>query len=834
MKKKVLLLIATLFTCSAFTLGAAACDLTLLENSSSDSSSEEKISEGLSYELLENDTYKVTGIGDCEDTDIVIPSKYNGKEVTVIGESAFEFYTGLTSITIGKNVTSIENSAFANCSGVTSVTMGENVVSIGESAFLGCSSLTEIVIPESVTAIKEETFKDCTDLECVTINGSITSIGDSAFLDCENLKKISIPESVTSVGESAFNGCDGLTGVYISSVEAWCKISFDNSEANPLVYAGDLYLNDALITELEIPESITSIGNYAFEDCKSLTSITLPDSITSIGESAFAGLRSLTSIIISSEVTSIGDRAFFGSGSLTIYCETGNRPSDWHADWGYGCTIVWDCNNNDVATDGYIYVMSGGLRYGLKDGEATVVEQPENITTAQILENVTYKDKEYPVTSIEEYAFLDCDNFEFNEYESVKYLGSKTNDYFALVQASDYAYTIHGDTKIIGGRAFQYNKRLTNLTIPDGVISIGAAAFVECLSLRNVVVPDSVTSIGHHAFFNCGNLRSVAIGNGVKSIGESAFTACGILTGVYIKDVASWCNIAFKDADANPLYRHCKLYVNDELLTELEIPQGVTSIGDYAFEYCQNLTSVTIPESVTSIGDCAFFYCESLTSIKIPESVTSMGKQVFFVCPILIYCETESARSDWDSEWDYGSGLIVWDCKNNDVATDGYIYLKENGICYTLKDGAVTVVKNSDSSAAISIPESITYKGMEYSVTSIAEKAFYNYDVLTSVVIPDSVTSIGKMAFYSCENLTSVVLGKGVTFIGNSAFEYCNALTSVYYLGTAEAWSNIEMGSRNSKFASATVYYYIEKEEDVPEDDGNYWHYGDNDNPVAW
>jgi hypothetical protein len=231
------------------------------------------------------------------------------------------------------------------------------------------------------------------------------------------------------------------------------------------------------------------------------------------------------------------------------------------------------------------------------------------------LENVTYKDKEYPVTSIEEYAFLDCDNFEFNEYESVKYLGSKTNDYFALVQASDYAYAIHGDTKIIGGRAFQYNKRLTNPTIPDGVISIGAAAFVECLSLRNVVVPDSVTSIGHHAFFNCGNLRSVTIGNGVKSIGESAFTACGILTGVYIKDVASWCNIAFEDAEANPLYRHCKLYVNDELLTELEIPQGVTSIGDYAFEYCQSLTSVTIPDSVTSIGDSAFFYCESLTSV---------------------------------------------------------------------------------------------------------------------------------------------------------------------------------------------------------------------------
>ena len=154
----------------------------------------------------------------------------------------------------------------------------------------------------------------------VTHNGvtySVTSIGDYAFRDCNNLKSITIPEGVTSIGSGAFYDCNILTAVHISSIEAWCKISFDGNFSNPLYYAHNLYLNGELVTELVIPEGMTSIGNYAFQGCSSLSAINIPESVTSIGNSAFSVCSGLTDITIPEGVTSIGNSAFYGCSSLT-------------------------------------------------------------------------------------------------------------------------------------------------------------------------------------------------------------------------------------------------------------------------------------------------------------------------------------------------------------------------------------------------------------------------------------------------------------------------------------------------------------------------------------
>ena len=123
----------------------------------------------------------------------------------------------------------------------------------------------------------------------LVIPDDVTSIGDYVFYWYYELTSVTIPDSVTNIGYSAFFGCDGLTGVYITDLSSWCNIAFENTYANPLSDAQNLYLNDVLVTNLVIPNDVTNIGNYAFSDCSGLTSIVIPDSVTRIGSKGLWG-----------------------------------------------------------------------------------------------------------------------------------------------------------------------------------------------------------------------------------------------------------------------------------------------------------------------------------------------------------------------------------------------------------------------------------------------------------------------------------------------------------------------------------------------------------------
>ena len=475
--------------CSGLTSVTIGDGVTSIESSAFD---------GCTAEIIWGDDPGITEIGNYafsgyQGTSITIPDS-----VTSIGDYAFWNSSSLTSITIPDSVTSIGSYAFCNCSSIISVTIPDSVTSIGDDAFYNCSSLTSVTIPDSVTSIGDYAFYGCSGLTSVTIPDSVTSIGDYAFYSCSGLTSVTIGNGVTSIGIFAFDGCSGLTAVYITDIAAWCGIDFDSSDSNPLYYAHDLYLNGELVTDLVIPDSVTSIGIFAFYGCSSLESITLP----------FVGAT--------------------------------------------------------------------------KDGT----------------EGISFKDI-----------------FGGNSY----------------VPASLKEVIITGGTSI-GAGAFSGCSGLTSITIPDTVTSIGTEAFWGCSGLTSIVIPDSVTSIGGAAFESCSGLTSVTIGNGVTSIGSYAFNGCSSMTSVYITDIAAWCGIDFGGSASNPLYYAHNLYLNGELVTDLVIPDGVTSIGSYAFSGCDSLTSVIIPDSVTSIGYGAFEGCSSLTSVTIPDSVTSIGAEAFYGC----------------------------------------------------------------------------------------------------------------------------------------------------------------------------------------------------------
>ena len=285
-----------------------------------------------------------TLISGCKNTDIP-------DSVTSIGGSAFAGCTGLTSITIPDSVTSIGNWAFCGCTGLTSITIPDSVTSIDYGAFSGCTGLTSITIPDSVTSIGGSAFSDCTGLSSITIPDSVTSIGSYAFCDCTGLASITvsggnknydsrnncngiiatasntlisgckntdIPDSVTSINDYAFHGCTGLTSITIPD--------------SVTDIGGSAFEGCTGLTSITIPDSVTNIGGFAFSGCTGLTSITIPDSVTSIDNGAFYGCTGLTSVTIPDSVTSIGYRAFYGCTGLTSVCFMGDAPVvNWQA-----------------------------------------------------------------------------------------------------------------------------------------------------------------------------------------------------------------------------------------------------------------------------------------------------------------------------------------------------------------------------------------------------------------------------------------------------------------------------------------------------------------------
>ena len=347
---------------------------------------------------------------------------------------------------------------------VTYMNRTRKVTSIGN-AFFGCTGLTSVTICNSVTSIGKRVFYGCSGLASVTIGNSVTSIGEKAFYKCSGLKSINIPNSVTSIGEEAFYYCNSLEKVIVKDIAAWCRIEFGS---NPLIKAGHLYSDENTeITDLVIPNSVTSIGESAFSHCSGLKSVTIPNSVTRIGSDAFSGCNSLEKVIVKD--IAAWCRIKFGSNPLSCAEHLYSDENTEITDLVIPSSVTW--------IDKYAFYNCKGLK------------------------SVTIGNS---VTWIGKYAFYNCKGLK--------------------------SVTIGNSVTWIGDYAFYDCDGLTSVTIPNSVTSIGSSAFSGCSGLTSVTIPNSVTSIGSSAFSGCKGLTAVTIGNSVTSIGEYAFDSDNLAT----------------------------------------------------------------------------------------------------------------------------------------------------------------------------------------------------------------------------------------------------------------------------------------------------------------
>ena len=541
-------------------------------------------------------SYSVTGY-EGTDTEVIIPETYRGLPVTVIAENAFAGQSTVTSVTIQDGVTSIGGSAFSGCISLTSITIPNSVTSIGghafsdcdnlqcneygnalylgsdenpylvlikaksksissagvyesarfiyQSAFTGCRYLASITIPDSVTSIGQRAFSGCTSLISITIPDGVTSVDDNTFSGCTSLASVSIPDSVASVGENAFEGCTNIASVTIPSL-AINDIPQDNLKT-VVITSGDTIAEGAFsgcttLTSVTISDGVKSIGENAFSSCASLISIVMGSGVVSIGDSAFENCTALESVVIPDSVTSVGSTAFNGCSAITSV----SMP-----------TLAIDRIPQD----------------NLKTVAITSGESIENnaFNNCDSLTSVTISDS---VTSIAEGAFSGCSSL---ESMTIPFVGATKEG----TSKTHFGY-------IFGPSNWLYNDDNVPASLKEVVVTGGEAiddyAFYRCASLTSITIPDSVTDIGYSAFYNCTSLEAV-----------------------HITDIGKWAAIEFGDSYANPLYYAENLYLNGELVTgELIIPDGVASIGRYAFDGYDRLTSVTIGNGVTSIGGSAF------------------------------------------------------------------------------------------------------------------------------------------------------------------------------------------------------------------------------------
>ena len=575
---------------------------------------------------------------------------------------------------------------------------------------VGNSTYTYTILTDDTVKITKYKGTDESIVIPSEIDGKkVTVIGSSAFYGFKSLKNIEIPNGITSIENYAFCQCWSITSLSVPE-------SVTSIGMGAFRFCGDL-------KEIKLPSNLTVLSDslfgadanleyITFGDAEKTDTVIIPETVQKMGNYVFMNCEKIKNIKLPSNLKSIGKTCFQGCISLTGLFIPQSVES-------IGGGIFGDCdalqsveiedeNNNFIFKDGILYDVKNGI---LVSAVNSLI--PEKVIVDECTKTIDYS------------AFADCNNL--------------------------YEIEIPQGVANIGEKAFARLDNLKNIDIPDSVTNITTLAFYRCNGLVSVQVPGSVTAIKNDTFRECNNLKKVILNEGITGIEQYAFYDC-------------------------------------ELLEEISIPGTVTTVGNSAFYRCKNLKSIEIPEGVTKIDGSAFIFCSSLEQIKLPQSLMSIGSGVFGDCTSLISIELPDNAIISSSTFrgcKNLSKIVLSDTNNNYIVKNGILYNKNitRILCYpagikdteffvpdtvkTIGDFAFYGTKALES---INIPDS---------VTNIGTDAFGECSGLKEVVIPDSVTSMGEAVFYKCTSLEKVKLSVNITSPNPAVFQYCSSLKEV-------------------------------------------------------
>ena len=661
-------------------------------------------------------------------------------------------------LTINKNVEANDYTYYpwySEAESITKVVFTGDVSHVGNYAFYNGNNeyynLKQVVIPSTMKTIGDNAFQYSYYLTDINLGDAteLTSIGGYAFYNCSSLETIEIPSSVTFIGEYAFNDCYNMD--YNESE----GISYLGNTSNPYLYMASV--NSGSDEQYTINANTRFIGSYAFSGCSNMSSITIPASVKSIGNYAFTDCSNLITIDVPSTVTYIERNAFNGVGNINYNGPFGTETDTWGAK-----------ARNGSIDDNFVYADATRttiIRYIGSDTEVTIPASVKTIgNNAFEYKDITAVDfsQATQLIQIGEYAFHNTNLTEVSIPASVETIGARAFYECYSLESIDFSNATNLAT--IDQYAFCNCHSLSSVAMPESVEFIGSYAFSNCISLTEVSIPASVKTLGYGAFSACVTLTDVDFSqaSSLQSISDYVFNSCyNLLCSIEIPSSVSYISSYAFDGIKNIIYNGSAGDADNKFgaLTRNGTFENNFVFADEAKTALTGYTcksgSVTIPDGVKTIGAYAFDKCSDVT-VTIPSalSISSIGEYAFNDIANVINYNSYETNSPWGAKKYF---------KSSDIDID------ENGFIFTAGSERTELIGYMGSATDIVIPQTVTTIADEVfkdlSITSvdfsqatnldeIGEYAFANCDNLTSIYIPATVTSMGYYAFADCSNLS--------------------------------------------------------------------------------